>query len=199
MDIPGVVEIPSFLQSKTAKKLTFGTDGLQIEKPLSFDPIVLIPAEDISAFRYGVTWTRGYRFVIGRQYFIEIKHGRDEVFKLKLRSLYGIRKHAYNKACIAIINQLWNAYFNKILNEYIDLYNKHEVFEFVGLNFLFEGIRWDTKNKLLWSEIALSKYRTYCMVYNAENAKQHKSFTFSTDWNALIMQRLIEYIIAHPK
>jgi len=190
-----IIEIPSLFQNKTAKRLTFSQDGIKIEKPLSFDPEVFLEAGDITAFRYGVTWTRGYRFVIGRQYWIEIKSRQHGVTKIKLKSIYGIKREVYGDIWSKIINQLWTNYFAAVLAEQIELYNKLEVFEFAGIKFLYEGINWDTKNKLLWDEIALSNYKSYFMVHHAQNPKQHKSFTFAIDWNALVLQYLLKHIV----
>jgi len=189
------VEIPSLFQNKTAKRLTFSQEGIKIEKPLSFDPEIFLEASNISEFRYGVTWTRGYRFVIGRQYWIEIKSRQHEATKIKLKSIYGIKREVYGDMWSEIINQLWTNYFAAILAEQIELYNKLEVFEFAGIKFLYEGISWDTKNKLLWDEIALSNYKTYFMLHHAQNLKQHKSFTFAIDWNALLLQYLLKHIV----
>ncbi len=172
-----------------------------MEKLLSFDPPVFIPHEDICAFRYGVTWTRGYKFIFGRQYFIEIKDSKNKIFKIKLKSFYGIKKETYQKKWSEIFNQLWRNYFSNIFNHYTELYNTHQIFELAGIKFLFEGIRWDNKNRLLWEEIALSNYKTYFMIHHIENPNQNKSRTFSTDWNGYILQCLLKKIVNqhHPK
>ena len=158
---------------------------------MSFDPSVLLPSENICAFRYGVSLTRGYVFVIGRQYFIEIKDLQNKIFKIKLKSLYGIKRETYYKKWSDIFNQLWRNYFSDVLNYYTELYNIHQIFELAGVKFLSEGISWDNKNKLLWEEIALSNYRTYFMIHHIQNPNQNKSISFSTDWNAFILQSLL--------
>jgi len=190
-----IIEIPSLFQNKTAKRLNFSHEGIKIEMPLSFDPEIFLDSADIIAFRYGVTWMRGYRFVIGRQYWIETKSRQHGVTKIKLKSIYGIKREVYGKIWSEIINQLWTYYFAPVLAEQIESYNKLEVFEFAGIKFLYEGISWDTKNKLLWDEIALSNYKTYFMVHHVQNPKQHKSFTFAIDWNALVLQYLLKHVV----
>jgi len=199
MDASNVVEIPSFFQNKTSKKFTFTKEGIKIEKLMSFDPSVLLPSENICAFRYGVSLTRGYVFVIGRQYFIEIKDLQNKIFKIKLKSLYGIKRETYYKKWSDIFNQLWRNYFSDVLNYYTELYNIHQIFELAGVKFLSEGISWDNKNKLLWEEIALSNYRTYFMIHHIQNPNQNKSISFSTDWNAFILQSLLKRIISWHK
>jgi hypothetical protein len=194
-----IVEIPSLFQNKITKRFTFTHDGINIEKLLSFEPPVFIPSENINAFRFRVVLIRGYRFVIGRQFVIETKDFDDNVFQKKLKTFYGIKRKTYYQLWIDIFDQLWDNYFNNMLNYYIDLYNVQQVFELAGVQFLTEGISWDKKNKLLWKEIALSNYRTYFMIHHVDNPLQHKSCSFSMDWNAFVLQCLLKNIVQQHK
>jgi hypothetical protein len=199
MELPNIVEIPSFFGRTTAKKITFGPEGINIEKTRSFDPAVFIPGENINAFRYGVTWIDGYKVTFGRRYFIELKGFDNKIFRFKLVSLYCIKRDTYHKKWSEIFDQLWRNYFSNMLNYYVELFNVGQPFELAGVKFLFEGISWDSKNKLLWHQIALSNYKTYFMVYNADNPSQHKSATFATDWNAFVLQCLLKEIVEKHK
>lgn len=116
MVIPKFIEIPALLENKITQRITFDTEGIKIEKLLSFDPHVLIPSENISAFRYGVIWIRGYAFNIGRHYFIEIRDFQNNIFKIKLKSYYGIRRQTYYEIWCEIFNNLWETYFCNTLN-----------------------------------------------------------------------------------
>jgi hypothetical protein len=196
MDVSNVVEIPAFFQDKIVKRLTFTSEGIKVETP---GPVVFIASKDISAFRYRITWTRGYKFVFGRQYVIETKDFQNKIFQVKLSSVYGIRRKAYYKVWSDIFNQLWVNYFSNMLNYYLELYSINQIFELAGVNFHADGISWDKKNKLLWHEIALSNYRTYFMIYHTENAYQNKSCSFSMDWNAHILQALLKSIVKQHK
>ncbi|MDO3640957.1 hypothetical protein [Mucilaginibacter sp. L3T2-6] len=195
MDDQIIVEIPSFIQGKAAKRLTFTNKGLKIEKLNSFDPEVFIAAEKIAAFRFGVSAMRGYAFIIGRRHFIELKDLDGNVYKIQFTSYYGIRRDVYTKVWSEIITQLWNYYFRGICSGQFQLYKKLQVFDFAGIEFLYDGVRWDKKNKLLWHELALSRYRTYFTIHHHENPKQYKSFSFASDWNALLLQELLMQII----
>ncbi len=196
MDVSNIVEIPAFLQNKIAKRITFDTEGITVE---SAGPKVFIPSENINAFRYRIVWTRGYRYVFGRQYLIETKDFNNKVFQIKLNSIYGIRRKAYYEAWSAIFNQLWVHYFSNMLNYYIDLYNIQQIFELADVKFTADGISWDKKNKLLWKEIAIKNYRTYFMIHHTNNPYQNKSCSFANDWNAYILQRLLKSIVEHNK
>jgi hypothetical protein len=190
-----VVEIPSLFQNKTVKRITFSAEGIRIEKPLSFDPPVVIRGEDISAFRFGVVFMTGYVFTLGRQYVIEIKDFQNNVFKIKLKSYYKIKRETYFKLWNELLAKLWENYFSNMLNYHTDLYNIHQIFELAGVKFLTDGISWKKGQKLVWKDIALSNYKTYFMIHHVENLKEHKSCNFASDWNAFILQSLLKKII----
>jgi hypothetical protein len=67
------------------------------------------------------------------------------------------------------------------------------------IKFDADGISWDKKNKFLWNEIAIKNYRTYFMIHHINNPMQHKSCSFSNDWNAFILQCLLKKIINQQK
>jgi hypothetical protein len=196
MEVSNIVNIPSFFGSKIAKKLTFTDQGIKIE---TAGPTIIIPAENINAFRYRISWTRGYKFVFGRQYIIETRDFNNKIFEIKLNSIYGIKRKAYYEAWSQIYQLLWKYFFDSTLNYYSELYKINQVFEVAGVNFDTDGISWDKKNKLLWNEIAISNYRTYFMIYNKNNIKQTKSCSFANDWNASILQVIIKGIVNQQK
>lgn len=195
MNAENIVEIPRLLNNKTTRKLNFGAEGLLIEKPRSFMPKEFIPAQNITAFRYGITWTRGYSFVFGRQYFVEIQNNEEEITRIKMGSYYGIRKDLYGKIWNDIIQQLWRNYFVNTFNYYHELYKIHQTFELCGIRFYDDGIGWDQHNILKWNEIGVSSYRTYFMIFNTQDKNQCKSKSFANDWNAAILQVLLKEIV----
>jgi hypothetical protein len=194
------IEVPQLLSKKIYRKLVFKPEGLTIEKPNSFTPAEFVPitnitAQNMMAFRYGITWTRGYKLVFGRQYFVEIRNDEQSVCRIKLGSYYGIRKDLYGQLWNDIIHLLWKNYFVNIYNYYYDLYKIHQTFELCGISFHFDGIGWGTQNTLTWDEIAISNYYHYFMIYNCNNKAQRKSRSFANDWNAVILQVLLKEIV----
>jgi len=194
-----LIEIPALLNNKTSKILTFKTNCLIIEKPLGFGAADIIAAENITGFRYGVSWINGYAFTIGRQYFIDIQTDQQKTIRIRLGSYYGIRKRLYGSIWSEIIHQLWSNYFVNLYNYYYDLYNIHQTFELCGIKFLFGGIGWDAHNILPWNLICISNYYNYFMIYNCNNKKQNKSKTFAKDWNAVVLQALLRKIVEERK
>lgn len=199
MESSSVVEIPGLLQNKTVKKITFTDEGINIEKPLSYDPDIFIPAADILAFRFKAIFMRGYAFAVGRQYLIEIKGQQNTVFKLDIKSYYGIKRKDYYEVYSKILEYLWQYYFSNLMNYYADMYNVQQPFELAGVKFTSEGISLDKKNKLLWKEIAIKNYRTYFMIHNVTDPHQNKSCNFDKDWNAILLQSLLKSIIDQQK
>lgn len=194
-----IVEIPGLIQKKISRKIMFNDDGLTIEKPLSFDPKVFIPSENISAFRFGIKDLYGYKFVFGRQYFIETRDFNNKIHKIRLNSYYGIKRKTYYKAWAELLQYLWDFYLVNQLSYYTELYNIQQMFELAGVAFHADGISWDKKNKLLWNEIAVKSYQTYFMIYDIDNPKKYKCCVFSIDWNAVVLQSLLKDIVKEQK
>ncbi|MDB5134442.1 MAG: hypothetical protein JWP37_1045 [Mucilaginibacter sp.] len=194
-----IIEIPGLIQNRTSKKILFADEGLTIEKPLSFDPTLFIPGENISAFRFGVKDLYGYKFVFGRQYFIETKDFKNKIFRLKLNSYYGIRRKTYYRIWSELLQYLWDFYLVNQLSYYTELYNIQQIFELAGVTFHSDGISWDKNNKLLWNEIAVKSYQTYFMIHHIDNPKKYKCCVFSIDWNAVVLQSLLKDIVKEHK
>jgi hypothetical protein len=193
-DNPTIIETPGLFRNKTVKKLIFTEGGLTIEKPLSFDPVVFVPAEDIVAFRYGIKWLSGYAFTIGRTYLVEIQDNKGQIIPVKLPSLYGIKKNVYLDIWAGIIEQLWLYYLKTIFEGFYNQYKNKERFDLSGVEFHPFGIMLNGKG-LFWDEIALSNYKTYFVVHGRENVKLLWSCNFKNDWNAYLLQKLLKTII----
>jgi hypothetical protein len=191
---PNIVSIPVLIRNKIYKKLIFEKKGLTVEKTLSFDPPVFIPAENICSFRYGVNWLRGYKFVFGRQYIIQIQDADKKVISIKLNSYYQIRRKAYYKIWSDIFNQLWQNYFINTFNYYYELYKVKQAFDLANVKFHPFGVSWDDRS-LFWNEIKLSNYKTYFMIHHRDDLKKTKSVNFKNDWDAFILQRVLKKII----
>ena len=80
-------------------KLNLKTSLFHTERPLLITPELIeynnysFSKFEISELRYGVKAVEGYRFRIGRIYCIDIKSLRGNVIKIRLMSLYRVRKN----------------------------------------------------------------------------------------------------------
>jgi hypothetical protein len=192
--VANIIEIPSFFQNRIYKKIIFTQEAVKIEKTRSFEPPVYIEAENISSFRFGVNWIRGYKFIFGRQYIIQLLDKQNQVTTIKLSSYYQIKRKKYHKLWSNIINQLWSNYFINKLNYYHELYVKKEEFTLSDVNFHPFGITW-YDGSMFWNEIALSNYKTYFMIHKKDDLKKIKRCSFKNDWDALVLQSLLKKII----
>jgi len=188
------IEIPSLIQNRIYKKLTFREEGLFVEKTRSFDPPVFIPAVNLVAFRYGVKPIRGYAFVIGRQFQVELLDSAGKITSIKETSYYRLKRKAYNEIWADTISQLWSSYFVNTFNYYYELYNIKQQFVLSDVKFYPFGISLDNHN-LFWNEIGIKNYQTYFTIHHRDDLKKIKHRNFKNDWNALILQTLVKAII----
>jgi len=195
MDDTNIIEIPEFFGYKIKTRYIIDADGIIVHSASNSKRDLFIAATSINAFRLGVKFARGYRFYIGRKYWMEIRYEEDKILKISLSSYYGIKAKTYDEAWRSIFNLIWHHYAPEVLNKYINAFNEKKEFEMAGFNFETDGLRLNKDTKLLWKELSMSKYRSYFMIYQKGNPKIHRSCTFAIDWNAYVAQDLFEKII----
>src|SRR5258705_9452101 len=104
---------------------------------------------EIDQLRYGIKAIRGYRFRIGRIYCIDIKSLTGSIMKIRLKSLYGIRKNRLEKKYKLILNALFQNFINDISGSLIAEFNKKIDFDILGVTFMQEGIILDKESKII--------------------------------------------------
>jgi len=190
-----IIEITGLIQERTSKRIVFNEDGLTIEQPLSFRRGRFIASENIAAFRFGVKELRGYKFTFGHQYYIELKDFNCEIYRIKLNSIYGIKRREYYKAWADLLQNVWDFYLDRQLSYYTELFNIQQLFELSGVTFHADGISWGKNDLLTWDKIAVKSYQNYFMIHHADNVHQYKCCVFSIDWNAVVLQSLLKDIV----
>ncbi|MFB9841520.1 hypothetical protein [Mucilaginibacter ginsenosidivorans] len=193
-DPQNTITITGLIQERVFKRIVFAHNGLTIEQSLGFGPDRFIAGDSIAAFRFGVRELRGYKFSFGRQYFIEIKNFNCEIYRIKLNSLFGIKRKEYYRTWAELLQNIWDFYLDNQLSYYTELYNIQQTFELAGVTFHNDGISWDKNNYLPWDKIAVKSYQNYFMIHHADNARQYKCCVFSIDWNAVVLQSLLKEI-----
>lgn len=142
----------------------------------------------ISQFRYGIKWIHGYSFVIGRIYCIDVQTHDKRVIKIRLKTIYGIRKKKLEEKYVAIVNALYNHFFDDIIYDYLDQFNEGKEFELLGIKFSTQGIVIDEKwGLVLWEDVGTHLYYTYYSVSNKKQPEKYKAFEFANDWNTSIL------------
>ncbi len=192
-----IIEVPYLFDNRVKRHILFEDEGITIHELSRLNKDLFIPADEIAAFRYGAPATTGYKFAIGRQYFIHLKKYDGSVFKFKFTSLYGIRNKEYYNVWNNIYQLLHKYYFNHLNSYYFELLNLRQTFEIGGVVFSAEGIELDKRNFIEWKNLAINSYVTYFMVHDKKNYRRQRSFNFANDWNATILQNLLKSIAAY--
>lgn len=183
-------DIKSFL-SKT-KKIEISKDKL------IYDNLIL-DKNEIVELRHGVRWIKGFEFTIGRVYFIEIKNSSNKVFKIILRSVYGINKTEHYKQYGSIVNAIYNNYLLEIVNHLISDFNNGIVINYLNTMINHEGVCFNKKTTIPWNKLDVKLYYDYFSIYEINNEKKNRAYEFSHQWNAEVLYRLLITIINYYK
>lgn len=154
----------------------------------------IISKNEIVGIRYGIHFIKGFKFYIGREYQIFIKTISDKELKIFFKLFYRRKLNKKHQLFSDIVNELWNHYFDEILNKYIQQYNNNEEFNLCGIVFKNACIQFD-KREILYSDLAIKKYTYYFMIYSKEDLYKNKMMYYLKDNNAVILVELLNNII----
>ena len=85
--------------------------------------------EEIEGIRFGIKWIKGLDFYIGRIYCIDIKNSSGQIIKLRLKSIYGIRKKQLADKYVKIANTLLRYYFDALAFQHIESFQNNQPIE----------------------------------------------------------------------
>lgn len=188
----------SFLDRK--RKLIINTDYIEYEDNDLFNGSnTKFNKDEIASFRYGISWINGYKFTIGRIYCIEIKNNTSEVIKLKLKSIYGIRKKELHQKYASIVNSLIDFQFMDIAKTFINEFRKGNEFNLVSIRILNEGIQLKSKKIILWEDLQTKQYYNKYSLSSKTNKNIYTLFEYTTDWNTAVLYSVIEQILIDKK
>src|SRR5580692_7301340 len=141
--------------------------------------------EDVEGIRYGIKWLLGRYFYFGRVYCIDIRSDKNKVIKIRLHSLYGVKKKELGKKYAEIVNMLFKYYFHDISRSYLTLFKNNIPFELLGVMFSADGILFDQRiGTIPWEYVGTKSYYTYYAIFSEINPGQYRSFEYINDWNA---------------
>ena len=170
--------------------LEFDDNDLGSSLPVRFSK------EEIEGIKYGVKGIRGYRFRIGRIYYIDIKSFSVEVIKIRLKSIYRIRIKRLEAKYGQILKVLFTYYFNEIARRYLEFFRAGESFELLGVRFSADGVLFDEKIGLIpWEFLGTKKYWTYYALFSETNPEYYKAFNYVDQWNAAVLHSVTEGIL----
>lgn len=183
------------LRDKTRNSVIFTDQGLTIEKSFGLGKSAFIASADIAAFRFGVRELKGFRYTFGRQYFIELKDFKHNLYRIKFSSFYGIKNKEYYRVWADLLQDIWDYYLANQLNYYSEMFNIQQVFDLAGVTFHADGISWNKQQKVTWDKVGLKSCQSHFMIHHTDNPDQFKCCVFSIDWNAVVLQSLLKDII----
>lgn len=155
---------------------------------------------EIDEIRYGVKAIDGYRFRIGRIYCIDVKSLSGTVLRIKLKSVYGIRKKILGEKYRAIVNALFENYFNFVTQSFINLFENQVDFDILGITFTQEGILLDKKSQIIpWEDLGTKNYSRYYAIFSKENRNNYKALYYLEDWNTAVLYSVSRYILKAKK
>lgn len=158
------------------------------------DLFTIIPKDEIAGIRYGIHFIKGLEFYIGREYQIFIKTHSGNELKINFKLFYRRKLNKKHLLYCNIVDELWNYYFNDILNNYITQFNNKQDFILGGIFFKESVIQFD-KNEIQYSNLAIKKYNYYFVIYSQENEYNNKMLYFLKDNDAVLVSSLISLII----
>jgi hypothetical protein len=169
---------------------------------LAFDNKDLISAEptsiekaNIESFRFGIDWIRGLYFIIGRTYRIEVRDHEGNTIKIRLRSIYGVRRKMLGTKYKKIYDALHNAYFNDLGLHYVRLVHDSLPFTLADVIITPEGVVDPKIGALSWNSIGLRAYATYFAIYNESEPQNYHVFDYGIEWNAVLLYSVLTFIL----
>ena len=96
---------------------------------------------DIATLRYGVKAIRGYRFRIGRIYCIDVMDVSGIIIKIRLKSLYRVRRKLLGKKYQEIVGSLFKYYFHDVTRDYLEQFQAGQPVELLDVNLDSNGVR----------------------------------------------------------
>jgi hypothetical protein len=121
-------EINIFIQrgpfDRRQRQLIINPDPIQFEDKNGADAVTTFTKDEISEYRYGINWIKGFEITIGREYAVFIRNSSGQTLKIGFKTFYGARKKEYHKLSNDILNALWYFFFNDIANQLYDKFKK---------------------------------------------------------------------------
>lgn len=185
----------------TLKETVFSKKNTLIISPESFEyQNISLSKFEIDEIRYGVKAIRGSMFRIGRMYCIDIKSVSGNILKIRLKSLYGIRRKTLEGKYRLIVKALLENYISQVSESFINLFKNKIDFDLLGITFTQEGIIPDKKTQVItWDDLGTKNYSRYYTIFSKENPNNYKAFYYLDDWNTAVLYSVSRYILKAKK
>jgi hypothetical protein len=151
---------------------------------------------EIEGIRYGVKAIRGYRFRIGRTFHIDIRDVGGRIIRIRLKSVYRVRRKLLGEKYQAILGAILRYYFHDIMHGYVRQLRSGQPVDLLGVNLNGEGVLFDPKvGRVSWDFIGTKSFWHYYTLFSEENPGKYRTFVFVDDWNAGVLRGVVEAIL----
>jgi hypothetical protein len=151
---------------------------------------------EIEGLRYGVKAIRGYRFRIGRTFHIDIRDVAGRIIRIRLKSVYLVRRKLLGEKYQAIVGAILRYYFHDIMRGYVQQLRNGLPVDLLGVNLNGEGVLFDpTVGRVSWDFIGTKRFWHYYTLFSEENPGKYRAFVFVDDWNAGVLRGVVETIL----
>jgi len=194
------------------------TDGKQRrlifnEKNFSFEDkdfgnklFTIFEKEEITDYRFGIRWIR-FEFTYGREYQIFVRNKENKVIKISFKSYFGRKKNILHKLYSDILTELWNYYFENIIDNFIDKHLNDEEFSIGDVLFKKDcvelnvsGVFNQKKITIPWDKIRTRAYNSYFSIYSIDNPSDiNRGYSYKEDWNTNVLHSVIRTLLKHKK
>jgi len=152
---------------------------------------------EVDSFRFGIKWIRGYKFIIGRIYCVDIKSVAGETIKIRLKSLYKVRRSQLAAKYSKIIAALYDNYFDDITRSYLSDFDNAKEIQILGVTFCEDGVYLHNKKLLInWLDVGTKAYYTYYTIFSLSNPSNYRAFEYLKDWNTGILYGVSRRILS---
>jgi len=180
------------------RKLSIDKASIEFDdKDLSSASPTKFLKHEVDSFRFGIKWIYGYQFTIGRIYCIDIKSVDGNIIKIRLKSLYKVRRRQLATKHSKIITALYDNYFDDITNSYLSDFNNNKEIQILGVIFCDEGIYLKDKKILTnWLDVGTKAYYSYYTIFSLSDPSNYRAFEYLKDWNTGILYSVSRRILS---
>lgn len=151
---------------------------------------------EIAEIRYGLQPIHGLRTRIGRMYCIDVMSLSGKIIKIRFTVLYGIGRKKADGIYSSVVNILFENFFSEISEQYINAFFRNEEVALLGVKLTSKGLVLREKtDPVPWEDIGIRNYWSYCTIIVISNPSVYRSFTYLSDWNAIVLYSIMKYIL----
>ncbi len=196
----------SFTDGKQ-RRLIFNAENFKFEdKDFGNYLFTIFDKEEITDYRFGIRWIR-FEFTYGREYQIFVRNKENKIIKISFKSYFGRKKNILHKLYNDILTELWDYYFEDIINNFIDKHNNSQEFSIGDVLFTkdnielnISGIFNQKKVVIPWDKIRTRAYNSYFSIYSIDNPSDiNRGYSYKEDWNTNVLYSVIRTLLKQKK